>query len=63
MARKVQKLRKEKWFPVENFTNFYFKPDLSPFFRVVIFLELVLCSLCVLGALFLAVLKLLNSFH
>jgi len=63
MARKVQRAAKASWFPIENFTNFYFKPDLSPFFRVAIFIELVLCSLCVLGTLFLAVLKFIGNLN
>jgi len=60
MARKVQKHSRGAIFPVENFTNFYFKPDLSPFSRALIFLELILCSFCVLGAVFLLILKLLG---
>ena len=63
MARKVQRAAKASWFPVENFTNFSFKPELSPFFRVAIFIELILCSLCVLGALFLAILKFAGNFN
>lgn len=61
MARKA-KGRTRGIFPIINPTNFYFKPGISPLFRALLFFELIICSFCVLGAVFLVVLKFVNSF-
>lgn len=56
MARKAKGSAGEQGFPVENFTNFSFKPGLTPFFRLLIFIEFIFCGFCVLGAGLLAIL-------
>jgi len=50
MARKAKDLAGRQQFPVENFTNFSFKPDWNPIFKAMIITEFILCGLCVLGA-------------
>lgn len=61
MARKAKRhsAKMPKW-PIINFTTFNFKPELSPFFRVLLFLEFILCGFCVFGATVLALLKFVN---
>ncbi len=61
MARKAKRRpRSAAEWPIINFTNFYFKPELSVFFRLLLLLEFVLCGLCVLGTAVLALLKFVN---
>ncbi|PIV00987.1 hypothetical protein COS54_01840 [Candidatus Shapirobacteria bacterium CG03_land_8_20_14_0_80_39_12] len=61
MARKAKRhsAKAPKW-PIVNFTKFKFKPEFSPFCRLLLFWEFVLCGLCVFGAAVLLLLKLVN---
>ncbi|MGI5825996.1 MAG: hypothetical protein ACOX50_01135 [Patescibacteria group bacterium] len=60
MARKAKGRPSAADWPIINFTNFYWKPEISPFFRVLLLVELVLCGLCVFGACILVLIKLIN---